>query len=430
MQGEIDHFTPSPKAKRLARDAAARRRDHSGSCDDTLERPIRRLQLLQRLALDMEEEENTAEKLFRTFDLSLGDASVAPKAEGTPDDLAAEMSTLFCSTDLADTGAACSGLSPSRCACEEARLNTPATEKRNSYLSTPMRMQYFPTLSPTILKMLLRTPPDYSPSASWGDRSNTTDHHVSPVKPKEEPSSTGERDDPFWTSEDCTVPASASQGQWLSTEMTGMPLTPPPSARLPGSRRFSGAAQDKVPERGLYVKDSQHDSPAVVPAIVHTAASSPGRLCPSSSVTLDDERAVQYPLLSPTTLRHFLYVIDELKSLHGDPDERQQLLRQHLRTSTSAPAELSSSPICPNSTPGRKTHRSRSPLIPPDLQHESALNQEFAALLLAQAIEEEQQAGELRKIADRLDRVALTRRRLAGVTIAKTAGMNGRPKRE
>ncbi|KZT26943.1 hypothetical protein NEOLEDRAFT_182345 [Neolentinus lepideus HHB14362 ss-1] len=426
----MDRFTPSPKPKRHSM-GTARRRDRSESLmssDSTgLERPIRRLQLLRRLALDMDEEERNAEKLFRTFDLSIDDSTLSNSRNSScsvrGDDLVNGMASLFCEGPLVD---ATRSLSPGSDVEYSARLATPPAS--NSYLSTPMRMKYFPTLSPTILKMLLRTPSDYSPSArSTSDSSATSPDVALPLRllSRKTSCSNDKEEDPFWSFDES--PGSMKSNA-PSTLDTGMPLTPPPSARLPGSDRFSMTTSERMRETDMnrIIDDSQYDIISSAPTVTLTAASSP-RLGTFS--VLNHERTVQYPLLSPLTLRHFLYVIEELKSLHGDHGERQQILKPNVRVSISAPAALGVSPA----TSSRKRfspRRPRSPLIAPDLQHESALNQEFAALLLAQAIEEEEQAAELRRIADRLEGVALTRRRLAGVTIAKTAGMDNQLKRE
>ncbi|TFK56079.1 hypothetical protein OE88DRAFT_1731707 [Heliocybe sulcata] len=371
----MDCFTPSPKLQKYSRDTV-RRRDRSDFLvphESSIERPVRRLQLLQRLALDMNDEEQSAETLFRTFDLSI------------------------------DGGASEDGLAALFCGSPRTR-GEGGEAADNAYLSTPMRMKYFPTLSPTILRMLLRSPSEYSPSAaSAGHKSAAASVGGSELLSGNEQ----EAEERFWLTGG-SPGSDRSKPRRLSTQTTGMPLTPPPSARLPGSDKFSLSTPERMQETDItdMIDDPRYAVDSSAPALTLTAASSPR---PGDASVLDRDRTRQYPLLSPTTLRHFLYVIEELKRTHDS--------HETLCASVSAPAALSASP-CKRRPPA------------PDLQHESALNQEFAALLLAQAIDEEEHASELRRLADRLERIALTRRRLAGVTIAKTAGMSGQSKRE
>ncbi|CAK5276019.1 unnamed protein product, partial [Mycena citricolor] len=233
---------------------------------------------------------------------------------------------------------------------ETRELNTPPdlsetqhTGSQNPFLSTPMRMKHFSKLSPSILRDLLRSP---SLRNSSFDNENSLDSI---------PRSTPEASDL----------AAAVAFNARSTDT--MPLTPPPTARLPFTERLADSSIDFIEEiASMYLNDLP--SPlACKPAPCHIQ-------------------------VSPTTVRHFQKVIDEMRGV----DVRQVL---QIEEQESVVEQTS---IAEEGKMG-------------------TLEKEFVGLLHERAIEDESEAITLRSLADRLERMAHARRRLAGTMEAQVS---------
>ncbi|KDQ64791.1 hypothetical protein JAAARDRAFT_238052 [Jaapia argillacea MUCL 33604] len=456
----LECYTPPLKKTRDARRLVA---GPLGVIPDDLHYPrsASRPELLHGLALDIRRGEESAETLFRAFDLSICDP-VEGKSQAPP-------SIPTCISEMPGSGHHAE-LSRNPSTARE----TPYKVQKGSYLSTPLRKAYFPNLSPSILKILLRSPSIHfpSPDHSFGDTSFESgaveDSFTRVAQPR---AST-----PLFSK---TIPSRQTVTQAspnMAQEDIEMPLTPPPSVRIPDSRSTPAFPQELAktgstsPKLSSPVQQRSLDLPSRHALDCSSFASPPchgERKEPDAPVDLSTELtalvtsetvnelegilqknpSLRLTLLEPSALRYSLRVIRELKGLQDNWEERRKdrmgasddrCNTGEKRPCASPPfsSRIGSSQLSPETgfslPPNNETSYFDSSLnsstypLPILGDRSVTLQEEFAALLLAQAAEEERQAAELREIADRLLNMALTRRRLAGVTIARSELRSGR----
>ncbi|KAJ3803102.1 hypothetical protein GGU11DRAFT_843597 [Lentinula aff. detonsa] len=301
----------------------------------------------------------------------------------------------------------------------------PPTHSENPFLSTPLRSKYFPRLSPSILRQLLRSPSPnlYTPSSSFKAVSSPTSISLSSI-PSVDFSDVQKMS--------CTI-LQANTASSLT-----YPLTPPLTARIPCTDSHETPVRmlhspldlDMASTPGLRIGGVDLNSVPDIRACLSsmtpftandTSQSERQKLAFSvkSSATAPAARSV--PLLSSATPNS-----DCSPDGLGEEtaDERRTILASLLRDSapiekasplpsvrTRALPSTSASPLARSlkvvrSTQGQKPGR--------------VLQREFAELLEARAMEEEEQARELDRMAKRLQRLALQRRRLVALMIEQT----------
>ncbi|KAJ7068073.1 hypothetical protein C8F01DRAFT_1116777 [Mycena amicta] len=279
--------------------------------------------LVYDLNLVVDEEEDLAQTLLKAFDLDLGLSTSFRQQANHPDTLAE-----FCSL---------------------------------SFLSTPLRMKHFSKLSPSILRGLLRSPSLRGPSPC-----DDSLESISSLKSTALPSVATRL-------VNLAQPDENPNANVLIREPY-LPLTPPPTARIPSSELLPAAT---------YVDaEDITDRAAHLPSPLPTAANH---------------------LISPATVRHFQRVIDEMKGFSHVPVEPPSILASISRSASPVPDDavipLTSTPAL-NRTFG-------------------VLEEEFAWLLQQRAADEEADANQLRELADRLQALGTARRKLAALIADK-----------
>ncbi|KAE9391622.1 hypothetical protein BT96DRAFT_1024008 [Gymnopus androsaceus JB14] len=271
----------------------------------------------------------------------------------------------------------------------------PPSQSENPFLSTPLRSKYFPKLSPSILRQLLRSPSPhvYTPDSSFEVGNDVVDFSTSASLP--------------------SIPSlefSADRGIDSSCEKpqaSGLayPLTPPSSARIPGVESHETPARmlhspfelDPVTDSpGLYIEgidDSVPDIRACLSSMTPFARTNNFRhsVRQTPSSTIPATRT--FTLISSAT-RHSQCVADEIRAAGETPDERRVFFIPY------------------KTARGTENHRSRKP--------GRIMDREFVELLEARAMEEEKDASELYMIAKRLEKLALQRRHLAAWMIKES----------
>ncbi|KAJ6629193.1 hypothetical protein B0H10DRAFT_29712 [Mycena sp. CBHHK59/15] len=351
--------------------------DHSGYSAD------HRCRLLTELHVDVQEEELTAETLLKAFDISLHDLPTCD--------------TLQASGFLSESGKQ----TKDRAGTNESPANHPHSQ--NPFLSTPLRLKHFPRLSPTILRVLLRSPS--LPSSSFcGDDSFEVPYSVDSTPDLDEPFPLGS---PLFglrtTSNSAEERCSCAEESAVTTRACSLPLTPPPSGHIPFSSQLPDPAFHNSTER---IFDHGHH-----PAGVARNYTMAGPFLDSVSHVMDNFPSNS--LVSPAAVINFRRVIDELKGLDsGDQGVNSAFECKHDDNSPPLPSSL------PNPVAGF-------PIPQADLRcsskvHDSlamgrtlgALEDEFIRLLERRATEAEAGAEELRGLANRLENMAKGRRHL------------------
>ncbi|KAJ7047582.1 hypothetical protein C8F04DRAFT_1247215 [Mycena alexandri] len=318
-----------------------------------------RWRLLTDLNLTLDDDEATAETLLKAFDLSLHDCGSKPRFDDV-------------STQNERT--------------QDSFTELPPPTSQNPFLSTPMRLKHFSRLSPSILRDLLRSPSLRSPSLcddSLDSAPNSNDFAYlgSPVRAN------------VVSLDRLPSFRNANAESDLQSRRPSLPLTPPPSARIPFLNQLSNHAFGKrwtllLIELLLPVCFTAFRRQEIDPA-AHAVFP-----------------AMQQP--SPSAFRNFQRVIDEMRGV----DSAQEVPRFEENHSV---LSLSSEPLS-------QTRAFEPTANTPDIFHDSppamnrtlgTLEDEFVNLLQERAGEEEEDAKELRALADRLERIARGRRHLA-----------------
>ncbi|KAJ7774324.1 hypothetical protein DFH07DRAFT_767490 [Mycena maculata] len=304
-----------------------------------------RCRLLNELDFVVEGDEAQAEVLSKAFDLSLYNCHTVPLQPSEPHDPASELSQDW----LTD-------------------FRPPPGRSQNPFLSTPLRLKHFSRLSPSILRDLLRSP-------SLRSSSLCDDSLDSVVRPY----STAEFD-----YLPCANPLQSSQ--------QSLPLTPPPSGRIPCLAELPDPDLDPGKPK-IVAMFSCHDLPCTAPMTGNFPPPPPNSL------------------VSSATVRNFQRVIDEMKGV--DPRDRANYT-EDTSSNFALPSPLSS-PAGGFFIPEADTSDISRPVDGPRVMDRTlgALEDEFVSLLQQRAIEEEADAKELRALADRLERIGKGRRHLA-----------------
>ncbi|KAF7313624.1 hypothetical protein HMN09_00518800 [Mycena chlorophos] len=161
------------------------------------------------------------------------------------------------------------------------------------------------------------------------------------------------------------------------------PLTPPPTARIPDS--------EQLPNVDIFAGSQVQDITDSVRA--------------SSLLSPPKRAAANYLLLSPAAVRNFKRVIDEMK---GFGPESGEAIAERKNPVRSCPASPCVGLLHTTSTPARNGFGTL-----------GVLEEEFVRLLEQRAADEAAHAKELREIADRLDALARSKRKLAAVITEK-----------
>ncbi|KAF7352978.1 hypothetical protein MVEN_01265400 [Mycena venus] len=341
-----------------------------------------RWRLLTDLNFAIDDDEASAETLLKAFDLSLYDGDAKPPrfddVQAAP--VAAEL-TQDSFTDL------------------------PPSSSQNPFLSTPLRLKHFSKLSPSILRALLRSPSLRSPS--FGDDSlDSAPNSISLSHPSL--GSPARR----WRPNNSPLVNADSDFQ---SRQPSLPLTPPPTGRIPFSTQLHNPYPPKPCNVNVNVAaDISIPFPDTANAVHTTPFTFPAPQLPDS-------------LISPSAVRNFQRVIDEMKGVESGSNSAQVQAQEPTRIDDENEISfllLSPHPSSPLAaadggllTPETDTH-DPSPPLPATDRTLGALEDEFVALLQQRAMEEEEDAQELRALADRLERVAKGRRHLAA-TIMK-----------
>lgn len=262
----------------------------------------------------------------------------------------------------------------------------PPKRSENPYLSTPLRAKYFPKLSPSILRHLLSSP---SPYAYTSDTSFEVDN-----------------DDSLDFSASASLPSIPSlelvEPCATGPQASGLayPLTPPLTARIPCVEQTPARTQLHSPfgfgssattnSRGFYVEGVDNSVPDIKACL-----SSMTPFAHANNFRLGNARR---------TSSHC--IAEEIRAAGETPEERRFNLMSSLRDPSNR-----SVPATPAS-PSRRGSR-----VQPSRKPREILEQEFAEILEARAIEEENDARELYMMAKRLERLALQRRHLATLMI-------------
>ncbi|KAJ7283883.1 hypothetical protein C8J57DRAFT_748240 [Mycena rebaudengoi] len=343
--------------------------------------PPSRRQLLTDVNIGLYEEEVTAETLLKSFDLTLYDCDTI-RVPSLSD------------VDRTETGG------------KKGPTVDLRSHPENPFLSTPLRLKHFPRLSPSILRGLLRSP-------SLRHYSSCDDSLETSI-----PLDSAEPGSPL------SIPRGFPHSDSSHMKMPPLPLTPPPSAHIPYSSQFLDP--DLRP-------DDSFSTPASAWYSDGDAAAAKSKLPHGPKASIPSYTAHKFQangtLISPSTVRNFRRVIDEMQGLdHSDHDRSEQATK----VCTGHHSFLS---LASGSSP--------SSLVPPELdaceipslsfddspraidRHTlGTLEDEFVSLLEQRAAEEEADAEELRALADRLERMGRGRRRLATL-ISRTKAENG-----
>jgi hypothetical protein len=153
-----------------------------------------RWRLLTDLNFALEDDEATAETLLKAFDLSLDDCD--PK-----------LSTFDVHV-------------PAQVELAQDSFTLPPSTSQNPFLSTPMRLKHFSRLSPSILRVLLRSPSLRSPSLCDDSLDSAPESLGSPLL--------------RWRPDNLHAPSDSD----LQSRQASLPLTPPPTGRIPFSTQL------------------------------------------------------------------------------------------------------------------------------------------------------------------------------------------------
>ncbi|KAJ6510022.1 hypothetical protein C8R47DRAFT_777950 [Mycena vitilis] len=318
-----------------------------------------RWRLLTDLNFTLDDDEAAAETLLKAFDFRLDDFDPRPSKF---DDIRVPAQPERTQDPLADF--------------------LPSTSQ-NPFLTTPLRLKHFSRLSPSVLRVLLRSPSLRS--------SSLCDDSLDGAPESNELSSRFESPLtlPQWQWRP-NNPTRANPNSDLQSRQPSLPLTPPPTGRIPFSTELPS------PDPKLCDVDDLSFPSRDVPNAVH-----------SIFRTTDPNS-----LVSASAVRNFQRVIDEMKGVDygqdatGTDDQISFLL---LSSDPPSPAERSFALES-------DSHVSMPFVNGPTLTMErtlGTLEDEFVTLLQQRAIEEEVDAKELRAFADRLERMAKGRRHLA-----------------
>ncbi|KAJ3909225.1 hypothetical protein F5879DRAFT_130034 [Lentinula edodes] len=291
---------------------------------------------------------------------------------------------------------------------DSAAFNSPLrpSHSENPFLSTPLRVKYFPNLSPSILRQLLRSPSPnfYSPDGSFEAVS------ASPLS-LSIPSSL-ELQNVRKTS--CANPQAGGPSSLI------YPLTPPLTARIPCTDSHetpfrmlrSPLYLDVVSTPGLHIEGVDLDS---VPDIRACLSS----MTPFTAIESHQNRRQRQLFMNSaadpsavfTTTPNSQCVIQGIRAKTASGVKAVPLAE------TTASFGLPSTPASPLLQTSRTARISQNRRIP---KPGRVLQREFVELLEARAMEEEKMAQVLDMMAKRLERLALQRRRLVALLIKET----------
>ncbi|KAJ6516112.1 hypothetical protein C8R45DRAFT_232031 [Mycena sanguinolenta] len=318
-----------------------------------------RWRLVTDLNFAVDDEEASAETLLKAFDLSLYDCDLEPQPR------------------LDDVHAA----APAELA-ENRSTDLPPSSSQNPFLSTPLRLKHFSKLSPSILRALLRSPSLRCPS--FGDDSlDSVPNSLSPL---------GSPAAPHWRPDNSPLVNADSDFQ---SRAPSLPLTPPPTARIPFTQLLkTHSAKPSLPRPET--TDATHTTPFVAPQ-------------PNL-------------LISPSAVRNFQRVIDEMKGVDSSSNSVQEPtgIEEEISFLELSSPRLSSPLGKGLLTPETDTHDIGLPSPPRSKDFTlGTLEDEFVALLQQRATAEEEDAAELHALAVRLERIAGMRRHLAAMILQR-----------
>ncbi|KAJ7276182.1 hypothetical protein B0H12DRAFT_6965 [Mycena haematopus] len=309
-----------------------------------------RWRLVTDLNFAVEEDEASAETLLKAFDLSLYNCD--PTHQPRFDD--------------AQTAAT----APAELT-QNSFTDLPPSSSQNPFLSTPLRLKHFSKLSPSILRALLRSPSLRCPS--FGDDSLDSVPNSNSLSPLGSPA---------------PRPNSSFLVNADSDLQPSLPLTPPPTARIPFSSQLPNllSAKPSIPRQD--VVNATHTTPFMAPQ-------------PNL-------------LISPSAVRNFQRVIDQLRGVDSNSNSEQEPtgIDDEISFLLLSSPRLSSPANGGFLTPEADTPSNVLP-SPPLSKDLGTLEDEFVTLLQQRAMEEEEDAAELHALADRLGRIAERRRHLA-----------------
>ncbi|KAJ3875900.1 hypothetical protein F5051DRAFT_441988 [Lentinula edodes] len=290
---------------------------------------------------------------------------------------------------------------------DSAAFNSPLrpSHSENPFLSTPLRVKYFPNLSPSILRQLLR-----SPSPNFYSSDGSFEASASPLS-LSIPSSL-ELQNVRQTS--CANPQAGQPSSLI------YPLTPPLTARIPCTDSHDTPVRmlrsplylDVVSTPGLHIEGVDLDS---VPDIQACLSS----MTPFTAIESHQNRRQRQlfmnsaadPSVVSTTSPNSQRVIQEIRPETASGIKAVPLAK------TTASFGLPSTPSSPLLQTSRTARISQNRCTP---KPGRVLQREFVELLEARAMEEEKMAQVLDMMAKRLERLALQRRRLVALLIKET----------
>ncbi|KAJ3931579.1 MAG: hypothetical protein NXY57DRAFT_206126 [Lentinula lateritia] len=289
-----------------------------------------------------------------------------------------------------------------------AAFNSPLhpSHSENPFLSTPLRVKYFPNLSPSILRQLLRSPSPnfYSSDGSFEAVS------ASPLSL----SIPGSLELQNVRKTSCANPQAGQPSSLI------YPLTPPSTARIPCTDSHETPVRvlrsplylDVVSTPGLHIEGVDLDS---VPDIRACLSS----MTPFTAIESHQNRRQRQLFMNPaadpsaasTTTPNSQCVTQEIRAETASGVKAVPLAK------TVASFGLPSTPTSPLLQTSRTARISQNCCTP---KPGRVLQQEFVELLEARAMEEEKMAQVLDMMAKRLERLALQRRRLVALLIKET----------
>ncbi|GBE79310.1 hypothetical protein SCP_0205080 [Sparassis crispa] len=341
---------------------------------------------------------------------------------------------------------------------------------KDLYLYTPVRMKYFPTLSPTILKHLLSTPPMrvYTPDSSCVEDdsfASVSETSILLAKSSEAyPPREADLEDQYIHPDsgssaiiiESTSCAPISKPVNSSLELNTYLPTPPPSSEFPSVIAFSlmnadlteTTTADKAQSQAIYSspladacrsgQDVRSPLPMTSQRGLRTSQSDVHALTQRKSMA-NLTTALQQHVhtgVSAGALRNFHRVMDELRGSHEDTTDDQEVglpsRQRHCPASPSA-AQVSAVPDARNpqelgefaagtlvgGLSGSAAFECSFPAWRLRRTSAFSLKDEMTTLLLTQAAEEEAHAAELVALAEELKKTARRRRQLAIVAADK-----------
>ncbi|KAJ3810505.1 hypothetical protein F5876DRAFT_65539 [Lentinula aff. lateritia] len=293
---------------------------------------------------------------------------------------------------------------------DSAAFNLPLrpSHSENPFLSTPLRVKYFPNLSPSILRQLLRSP---SPNFYSSDESFEA-ISASPLS-LSVPSSL-ELQNIRNTS--CANPQAGQSSSLI------YPLTPPLTARIPCTNSHETPVRmlrsplylDVVSTPGLHIEGVDLDS---VPDIRACLSS----MTPFTAIESHQSRRKRQPFMNSaadfsalsTTTPNSQCVS---KGIRADGETASGVKAVPLAETIASfgPPSTPASPLLQTSSTARIYQNRRT------LKPGRVLQREFVELLEARAMEEEKMAQVLNMMTKRLERLVLQRRRLVALLIEET----------